>query len=229
VSEENENRNPGHHSQKWYHRHPEAKRPVPTNIDKNRQPISKLSIWNKCWSWTVVGVIDALLWGGAFTFMTSGFIHWADSFYLSASILLVAKFVTWEDAKAHKRKFVIYISFALLIGCICISFILANHHFTIAGFDLWKVKSKDARYIPPPQGRLVRFDGQAKPNSTGMQRIVSTERIECLCPHQVDYELSALPTPSDNNYSTQVDIKSWNGGHVSRATVRKSTVISGEN
>ena len=65
----------------------------------------------------------------------------------------------------------------------------------------------DPKY-PPSQNPLVRMEGTAVPASnqmcTGLQ---GDDRIKCLCPDPMKYTLSALPTPSDNNYATELQVK----------------------
>jgi hypothetical protein len=61
---------------------------------------------------------------------------------------------------------------------------------------------------PPPKGPLVRFDGNAEPQSSQMcQGMSDASQIDCLCPSPLHYTLHALPSPSDNNYATEIDIK----------------------
>lgn len=70
-----------------------------------------------------------------------------------------------------------------------------------------KITPPDPLYAAPT-GPLVRFDGSAVPASLSMcQGMPDAAQIDCLCPSPLDYSLKALPTPRDNNYSTEIDIK----------------------
>ncbi len=69
------------------------------------------------------------------------------------------------------------------------------------------VPSAEPKY-PPPKGPGVREDFQAVPPSNQMcLGLAGQERINCLCPNPLRYSLKALPAPSDNNYSTEVNVK----------------------
>ncbi len=58
---------------------------------------------------------------------------------------------------------------------------------------------------PAPNHPAVRFDGKAEPPSSQMCQGVP-DRAKCLCPDSLKYTMKALPTPSDNNYATEVKI-----------------------
>ncbi len=61
---------------------------------------------------------------------------------------------------------------------------------------------------PTPNNPLVRMEGNAVPPSMAMcQGMPDAAQTACLCPSPLDYSLKALPTPSDNNYSTEIDIR----------------------
>ena len=57
------------------------------------------SVWNKAWSWVVVGTVVSLIIALAVTFMTSSHVWLGDIFFLLAGTLFLAKFFTWEDAR----------------------------------------------------------------------------------------------------------------------------------
>jgi hypothetical protein len=60
-------------------------------------------MWQKIWSWVVVGALVLFLLAGGIAFMTSSHPWIADAFFLSGSGLFVANFLTWEDAKTPDR------------------------------------------------------------------------------------------------------------------------------
>ncbi|MFY9560138.1 MAG: hypothetical protein WAQ52_07885 [Terriglobales bacterium] len=67
--------------------------------------------------------------------------------------------------------------------------------------------SKDAPYVAPDGHRALRIEGNANPTHLHCYDLPESKQIECLCPRPVDYTLKALDTPPDNNFSTEVDIK----------------------
>jgi hypothetical protein len=70
-----------------------------------------------------------------------------------------------------------------------------------------KATPSDPTY-PAPKGPGIRVDGTAVlPSNQLCQGMPDADQIKCLCPSPLDYTLRALPAPSDNNYSTEIDIK----------------------
>jgi hypothetical protein len=63
----------------------------------------KQSVGQLIWSWPVVGVFVPFIWGGGVTFMTSGHPLLADPFYISGTIFLLAKFLTWEENRKQTK------------------------------------------------------------------------------------------------------------------------------
>jgi hypothetical protein len=45
------------------------------------------------------------------------------------------------------------------------------------------------------------------PSSMMCQGLNAVDQVKCLCPSPLQYSLKALPAPSDNNYSTLIEIK----------------------
>jgi hypothetical protein len=67
----------------------------------------------------------------------------------------------------------------------------------------------DVQYPLPPQGRLQRVEASLEvPSSQLCVGMSDTAQINCLCPRPLKYNLTALPTPNDNNYATKVEIHS---------------------
>lgn len=61
---------------------------------------------------------------------------------------------------------------------------------------------------PPSENPLVRMEGRVEqPSQTMCQGLSGDEQVKCLCPNPLSYELIALPSPKDNNYSTLLDVK----------------------
>lgn len=81
----------------------------------------------------------------------------------------------------------------------------------IGGDYYWIIRKtwppQDAPYLPPSSHKAIKVDGQIKPTPQACIGLSEEKEIECLCPRPVDYILNALPTPPDDNYATQVDIK----------------------
>jgi hypothetical protein len=61
--------------------------------------IPRKDIWEQVWSWVVVGAVVLFVLAGGIAFMTSAHPWVADGFFLVGTLLFLAKFWTWEDAK----------------------------------------------------------------------------------------------------------------------------------
>jgi len=67
----------------------------------------------------------------------------------------------------------------------------------------------DVRYPLPPPGKLQRVEGMVEvPSSQLCVGMSDAAQIDCLCPRPLKYNLTALSTPNDNNYATNVEIHS---------------------
>jgi hypothetical protein len=77
---------------------------------------------------------------------------------------------------------------------------------------MWKYRSQalasELRPGRPPASRLVKITGELAPASSQMCMAMSDEeRIKCLCPRPLLYTLTRIASPSNNNYSTILDLK----------------------
>jgi hypothetical protein len=86
----------------------------------------------------------------------------------------------------------------------------AAHEMAAEVVNLLRPKNKtttDPNY-PKPKGPGIRMEGTIEPASSTMcQGMPDDAQVACLCPSPLTYTLKALPAPSDNNYSTEIDIK----------------------
>jgi hypothetical protein len=86
------------------------------------------------WSWAVVGTLVLFILGVGVAFMTSNHPWIADVFFLAGSILFLARFLTWEEAKSHDkvtRAFIVQ-STTIVTVLICIGSIAGNHYLNRA-------------------------------------------------------------------------------------------------
>ena len=89
--------------------------------------------------------------------------------------------------------------------------------------------SKDAKYIPSTN-KLARFDGNMNQFVTPSQcnGLPDDKERECLCPRPLDYKLTALPTPSDNNYATLLNVRAGRDDMYRIAIFGRTPMCSGK-
>jgi len=84
---------------------------------------------------------------------------------------------------------------------------------SVAACDLPKSPSTPVQTrapdYPQPENPLVHFTARMETPSMQMCQEAS-DRPTCLCPHPLKYSLKPLPTPSDDNYATEITIKAKN-------------------
>jgi hypothetical protein len=139
---------------------------------------------------------------------------------LSVSLATVIMWVAWATATFGLYRFAVrsftlrpvlgFLVLAVVGGVLVWPVAVANHWLSTkpeTGKPEIPVPPPDPRY-PPPSGPLVRMEGKAEAASETMCQGMSAEqRITCLCPDSLPYSLKALPSPKENNYSTELDIK----------------------
>ena len=90
---------------------------------------NKETIWTKMWAWVVIGAIDLFVLGGGIAFMTSGHACAADIFLSAGTILFVAKFWTWEEARRQPtlKQWLLQAGATLLSFTVCVLALFWNH------------------------------------------------------------------------------------------------------
>ena len=128
----------------------------PTNIVKSK----KESIFKQIWSWVVIGAFVLFLWAGGISFMLTPHPLAADFLFGLGSLLIVTKFVTWEDARNDKNRNSIMVFACLITFGITGSAMWWNHKInpepSPAGQGLTSPTTTEA--ILPPAISQVRDD-----------------------------------------------------------------------
>ena len=116
------------------------------------------SMWQKIWSWVVVGAVVLFLLGGGVTFMTTSLPWIADVFYLAGAALFLIKFLTWEEARRQepdirRRTSVCAIAGTLLVTIFAIG---GNHYLNRPRTTSLPVPQQPAKtqQESPPQEKL---------------------------------------------------------------------------
>ena len=93
-------------------------------------PASPPDIWNKLWSWAVVGSVLGLLLGLWVSFMTSAHPWLGDVFLVTSAVLFLTKFLTWEEARqqTHSVRHRISLLAILITAMVSIASILGSHY-----------------------------------------------------------------------------------------------------
>jgi len=93
------------------------------------EPPRQGTIWSKMWSWGAVSVLDSLILAGWMTFMTSGHPHAADGFLFVGTVLFLAKFWTWEEARlpSTPKKWTLQATVTLVTLGLVLLAVLWNH------------------------------------------------------------------------------------------------------
>ena len=99
-------------------------------MSEEHPPASPADIWNKVWSWAVVGSVLALLLGLWVSFMTSAHPWLGDVFLVTSAVLFLAKFLTWEEARQQTPSLRHRISLLaiLITAMVSIASILGSHY-----------------------------------------------------------------------------------------------------
>lgn len=104
---------------------------VPQGIDSRGIPVQapKRGILEQVWSWVVVGAALPFILGTGVAFMTSTHPWAADGFFAAGTILFLAKFSTWEDARNQppRKKWLILISVISVSLAIVAGTVYWNH------------------------------------------------------------------------------------------------------
>src|ERR1035441_3755475 len=87
------------------------------------------SIRRQIWSWPTVGAFVLFLQGGGIAFMTSSYTLLADAFFITGSILLLTKFLTWEDTRNQAAtRLRLSITGAIVILVVTCGAVAGNHY-----------------------------------------------------------------------------------------------------
>jgi hypothetical protein len=147
----------------------------------------------KGWLNKVPNLVVVVIWLASFAPIT----YWGFTHKRIATLRL------WiRDKRATNPKITIV---SVIVSGISLVAIFASAAYLVIGQAL---TSKDAKYVRP-SNKLVRFEGNVNQFATPPQcaGLPEDKERECLCPRSLDYTLTALPTPNDNNYSTLLSIK----------------------
>jgi hypothetical protein len=194
---EESNHTPSHHSNKWYKNHPEVPRPPATT---KQMPSPERLLWKR-FGGPVLATGSSLV---LTLVIERGYLGWIPDWALGP--IWMACVLYWALAEGHLTK--LYKKYPRLIVSLVamvliISALVLEYHQFLIGMIY---RSKDARYVPPSGHKAVRFDGQIRPTPQACAGLSDEKEIACLCPRPVEYSLFALPTPTDNNYATQVEM-----------------------
>jgi hypothetical protein len=102
--------------------------PAPNSAD------AKPTIGKQIWSWPVVGAAVAFAGTAALTFTTTGHPILADAWYLVAGLLLIAKSISWDEARLEapkSRNLIVGVMVGLAVLVVG-GAILGNHHLNPA-------------------------------------------------------------------------------------------------
>jgi hypothetical protein len=191
---------PSFHTSRWHKKHPKAQ------IQRSQgTPITATAPGKRGWrrfGWPVLAT------GTNFVLtivVAKGYLQGIPDLFLAMTWIGCAVF--WVVAEGHAprlyRRYPVR-STVLVVICVVVFSCAWKYRLHWPGL---LYQSKDAPYVPPSSHRAIRVDGQVKPTPQACMGLSEEKEIECLCPRPVDYVLNALPTPPDNNYATQVDIK----------------------
>lgn len=85
-------------------------------------------MWSLLWNWIVVGAVVLLLLGGGINFMASPHPLVADGFFTAATMLFLAKFVTWEEAHNQASGRAKVITLGVSISLIVLLIAIGGNH-----------------------------------------------------------------------------------------------------
>jgi len=140
---------------------PQGHRPDREKAQLAPEPSITEKIWSKIWSWIVVSALVLLalgLWG---TFLTSGHPWAADGFCVVASVLFLAKFLTWEDARKQSGPGKFWLLGGTTVLVLIFTTLALRWDHTID--QLTSAPSSQG----PPAARTVGVVGQTLPRGSG--------------------------------------------------------------
>jgi hypothetical protein len=196
---------PSWHSPRWHRRHPEVQSIAASSSKNPVTPIATVPLEKHGWR-RFGGAVLATGSNLVVTLLVDrGYLRWIPDWALAVAWILCACY--WAVAEGHintlykKHRRWSQVIALMAIVVVVLSVVYRKEWIGHA------YHSKDAPYIPPTDHKAVRFDGQVRPTPKECAGLQDEKEIECLCPRPLDYTLSGLPTPKDNNYATQVEIK----------------------
>ena len=209
---------PSWHSPRWHKRHPQVfdtnapVKPVNSPVQPTRP---SPTLWKELKKLAKMAAPYGLLLA-ALTMVQIGEFALAELLLIVCFVIFYMQVNSWEIAHGNTRQVLRW--FAKTFGLIVVLFFAAVA-YRIKGGRAWSnliVPRKTTVSVPTyqqPKGPAIHVTGTAETPSMQMCQEVKgeEEQIKCLCPRPLEYTLKALPAPSDDNYSTEVDIKAKAG------------------
>ena len=151
----------------------------------------KETIWTKMWSWGVIGTIDVSVLSTGVAFMTSGHPQATDIVLSAGTLLFVAKFWTWEEARRQPmwKRWRLQVGAMLLSCSVCICALFWNHAINrAASFEQSKPAPPQAQ---PAQPAVPTIDNQPKRSAT------IADEITALLSEQLQVDKSEIKPEKD--------------------------------